>query len=211
MTDKYRKDNGELSQSENMITDEQIVQDVDDLYSYIKDLDSKLSNQINNLNKKLEILDSKIAYLSEEIDKLELKKKEYIAKKEFSKADRIDGIILHRIRILKHLFESRADTEQTLQAYYKLKIDARSKASEIKLKTWERFKKNKSDDDADKVIIKKVINEMVKKALSSQQNETDSVLLMENASQPSSKNSKKKKREELLNEDEDILPNEFRI
>jgi hypothetical protein len=189
------------------LEDRDIVLDIENLSSELKNVSNNLAKKISEITAVIKGLDDRIKWIQDEINHLEMKRKEAVSKGNYTYAEKLNRAIISRTEILKRLYESRADTEQTLQSYYKLLIESNLKGSELKVKVWERFKKSNTDTDTDKLLIKRLVNELLKQTTNQQQN--DDVLLME--SSDSQKNKNKKKREEILEEDEDILPNEFKI
>jgi len=182
----------------NKISDEEIVKELNELKKRLTKPQRLVLEQIEKIIAKISKIDHQLNWIDDEIEKLRIQKTKAEKDKKYQLAKMLGSAILGYLRMAKNLYESRADIEQTLQQYMKMLTDIEIKTSELKLKAWERFKKDKESDDKYKQEIVKIVQNLVNSALK----KTDHHLIMENS--PHDTDSKVSEGEEIQ------LPNEFK-
>jgi len=196
--------NGAPSGEENnKITDSEIVKELDELKKRLSKPQKLVLEQVEKIISKISKIDHQLNWIDEEIEKLRIQKIKAEKDKKYQLAKMLGSAILGHLRMAKNLYESRADIEQTLQQYMKMLTDIEIKTSELKLKAWERFKKDKESDDKYKQEIVKVVQNLVNSALKKSEQ-----LIMENTINDegdTEENDSKTERDKIR------LPNEFKL
>jgi len=193
--------NGASSGEENnKITDSEIVNELNELKKRLSKPQRLVLEQIEKIISKISKIDHQLNWIDEEIEKLRIQKIKAEKDKKYQLAKMLGSAILGHLRMAKNLYESRADIEQTLQQYMKMLTDIEIKTSELKLKAWERFKKDKETDDKYKQEIVKVVQNLVNSALKKSEQ-----LIMESSPDITDSENRKSERDKIR------LPNEFKL